>query len=206
MLIEFNQLGKIYKIKENAFDVIEHVTENASICEKSCPKCGKDREYSDHGFYTRSLHDIVNGEIVYRKDVKISRVKCNACNATHAILAAVLVPYCVYSVFFILHVISARLIWKKTIEEICLDYDISPSTFRRFMKLYKEHREEWLVLLDQYGDQKSDEEFIREMMDVEKLFPMLERFCRKAGSCFFQSRTGRKILIWPGFSDSTPDA
>lgn len=189
MLIEFNQLGKIYKTKFNAFDVIESARQSVPVWDstlnKPCTNCGMDGSYSSYGEYTRSLHDIVKGKHVYRKDVRINRVKCNKCGSTHAILPAVIAPRCVYSVFFILHVIAARLVRKRKVEDICLDYEICSATFYRFMDMYRENKAKWLELLGQ--DEMPDMEFLQDMLDIEKLFPMLEKFYLHTSLCFFES-------------------
>ena len=70
-----------------------------------CPSCKAKSNFSNHGSYTRNISFITTNK-VYDYKVSITRVKCNSCNATHALLPSFVVPYKTYSLESFLYVVS----------------------------------------------------------------------------------------------------
>lgn len=59
-----------------------------NINDLSCPNCKSCGFFHHHGTYKRSV--IIHGE---PEPINIIRLKCTACNSTHALLLAGMVPY-----------------------------------------------------------------------------------------------------------------
>lgn len=70
-----------------------------------CPKCKAINNFYQHGSYKRNI-TIVNENINENSSVNISRVKCNSCGSTHALLPSFLVPYKIYTANSILNIIT----------------------------------------------------------------------------------------------------
>jgi transposase-like protein len=99
-----------------------------------CPKCRSRGTLSPHDNYTRHF--------IYRKDghtqdeiITITRLMCDSCNTTHALLPLPAIPYLAYSVCFIAALIAD---WidntYSSIESLSDAYGISQKTFFRLRK------------------------------------------------------------------------
>lgn len=109
---------------------------------EQCPNCMAKGNCIVFAYYHRYLIDFLNG----RPDVtriRVLRVVCTNCGATHAILFDPIIPYEQHSLFFILNVLAVFHLHIKSIVKICSDYEISVSTFYRWKKLFQSHRKEW---------------------------------------------------------------
>lgn len=104
-----------------------------------CPFCGASGYCRSFGSYDRFLIDFVNGHINL-KSVRIRRVKCEGCGHTHAILPDFIIPYCHYSLPFILQVLKAYFLRKKAIRNLCEFFYISPQILFRWLRIYGKHK------------------------------------------------------------------
>lgn len=111
-----------------------------------CPFCGAKGNCAAHGSYQRSLLDIRDSKVSCGR-VEIKRVRCESCGHTHAIIPDYIVPYSSYSLFFILRVLAAYFLRLKTVEQLCEQYQISPSTLYQWKLLFLSHKEIWLGVL-----------------------------------------------------------
>ena len=119
------------------------------ISKAVCPVCGAKHACSRHASYERYLISWNFGCVTTGR-IKITRLMCSSCGATHAILPATIVPYRSYSLFFILTVLRDYFIPGRTVtvENICIKYGISISTFYRFLHLFYLHKQLWLGVLE----------------------------------------------------------
>lgn len=78
----------------------------------------------------------------------MERVRCRSCGHTHAVLPDWLIPYSTYSLRFILRVLAAYYLGCKTVEELCRRYAISASMLYEWKRLFLEHKEMWLGVLE----------------------------------------------------------
>lgn len=92
-----------------------------------CPSCRCAGNFTGHGSYVRHL--VVVGSSA---PVRIRRVRCASCGATHAVLPDGVVPYRAYSEGFILAVLSA---WASgsSNAQVRREFGISESTRRRIL-------------------------------------------------------------------------
>ena len=104
-----------------------------------CPSCGASGFCRLFASYKRFLIDFAKGRI-HQHHVKIFRVKCESCGHTHAILPDFIIPYCQYSMPFILQVLRVYFLREKTVREICDVFDISPQLFYRWLRVFGKHK------------------------------------------------------------------
>lgn len=138
--------------------------------------------YRPHGFYERYVVDFYGGGPVISL-VRILRVRCN-CRRTHALLLDSLIPYCQYSLRFILQVLKMYFRHSRTVEGICDFFQIAPPTLYRLKRLFLEHRELWLGLL---RSQKSPLPFLQFLCKALDLSGNLATFFRRFRISFLQS-------------------
>ena len=114
---------------------------------KLCPACGSLDCCKPHDDYERYMITIHKG---MRKEYRIliPRVICDSCEATHALIADVLIPHSSYTLRFILHVLRAYFNRDCTVEIMCERFGISISTFYDWKNLFKEHANLWLSALN----------------------------------------------------------
>ena len=70
-----------------------------------CPKCGCIDNFSFHCTYDRNLSFVLNSEVV-NYVVTVTRVICNSCSSTHAILPDFIVPYKIMSFCSICNIVK----------------------------------------------------------------------------------------------------
>ena len=75
--------------------------------------------------------------------IRITRVICNSCGHTHAILSDAIIPYEPYSLFFILRVLGEYSLRRMSIEKLCRHYNITIPMLYRWRNLFRAHQREW---------------------------------------------------------------
>jgi len=134
-----------------------------------CPKCNSQGQFYRHGFYVRFLvifSYVANVFIKDKIEVTVLRVKCTNCNKTHAILDCNIIPYCSYSVSFILEVLSCYFIDKHKIEDICIEFDISEYTFNLFVDYYNKERVDLKTYYKNVGLDDLFEELLNDCLEL----------------------------------------
>jgi hypothetical protein len=105
--------------------------------------------------------------------VSITRVFCNSCSHTHAILPDHLIPFGSYTLSFILTVLRAYFIGTKTITNLCDFFQISISKLYDWIRLFKEQKHIWLGVLN--------DAVISEVKFIDDIL-----YCSKSVSSFYQ--------------------
>ena len=110
MIICFNKkINSFSKINKNNFSLTQQdVQDLMPSCEDihcNCPKCKAKSNFSYHGSYIRNI-SLIREEKNYDFQVKVTRVICNSCGSTHALLPAFIVPYKIFSLDSILYVVQ----------------------------------------------------------------------------------------------------
>lgn len=70
-----------------------------------CPKCGAIDKFSFHCTYSRNISFCLSGKIV-NFVVTVTRVKCDSCLSTHAILPDFIIPYKIMSCYGICRIVK----------------------------------------------------------------------------------------------------
>lgn len=158
----------------------------SSFCPEAeqCPICKAKGTCTAFAYYYRYLIDFLCGHPDVVR-IRILRVVCSSCGATHAILFDPIIPYEQHSLFFILNVLAEFHLHIKSIEEICSVFEISVSTFYRWKKLFESHRMEWMGAL-----KAVETTIINSILDLIRRNPFADfarEFFSKTGMSFMQS-------------------
>lgn len=116
------------------------------VCDGRCPFCGAKGCLEKFACYDRYLIELKEGEAATHR-VRIPRYRCTSCGHTHAALSSCLVPYRSYSLRFILHVLRSYFLHQKTVDALCEDAGISPSTLYEWKKMFLRQKSLWLGAL-----------------------------------------------------------
>jgi hypothetical protein len=113
----------------------------------TCPHCGAKYNCTFFSSYSRNMITFENGSNTCHSIV-ITRVICNSCSRTHAILPDNLIPYGSYTLSFILTTLRAYFLGTKTVAYLCDYFQISISTLYAWIHLFKEQKLVWLGVLN----------------------------------------------------------
>lgn len=113
---------------------------------ETCPICGSCGNCHVHDYYGRQFIDFQSNNRT-TDDLCITRVMCDSCEHTHAILPDIIIPYSSYGLIFVLTVLGDYFTGRRSIEGLCEKYDISSNLFHKWLKLWKSHKQKWLGLL-----------------------------------------------------------
>ncbi len=101
MIICFSEkINSFCKINTKNFNITQENVQSLmpsyeDICCK-CPNCRAKNNFSYHGTYLRNIV-FIREDKCYDFKVKVTRVICNSCGSTHALLPNFIVPYKLYS-------------------------------------------------------------------------------------------------------------
>lgn len=148
-----------------------------------CPFCNALGHFKSHGRYERYVIDIKGGKPVSFR-VPILRIECD-CGHTHALLKDTLIPYCQYSLRFILHVMRAYFKGHWTVTRICKFFQITPPTLYRLKRIYLSHQQLFFGLL---AYQRAENDwFLRFIDHVAILSDFLMSFFKLSRLSFLQT-------------------
>ena len=113
MIICFNdKINSFSKFYKNNFSLTQENIQNLMpSCEDihcHCPNCKAKCNFSYHGSYVRNISFICEDKI-YDFKITVTRVICNSCGSTHALLPNFIVPYKIFSRESILYVVENSL-------------------------------------------------------------------------------------------------
>ncbi|WP_408606215.1 DUF6431 domain-containing protein [Cellulosilyticum ruminicola] len=81
------------------------------------PKCGAQHTWHRHGFYERHVLYLEN-DTLQAHFLKVLRLQCISCNATHAILPNDIIPYSIYSLITFLQITSKVFLNKHSLKQL----------------------------------------------------------------------------------------
>ena len=150
---------------------------------ETCPVCSSRGGCRIHACYGRSSVDLIRGN-VRKSSLCITRVICDSCGCTHAILPDYLIPYSAYGPVFILAVLAARFLTRRSVEWICERFRLTRSLFYHWLSLWKEHKRLWLGVLDDL--ETDDAAFLSSLRDGQGYSPFSMNFIRRFSFSFLQ--------------------
>ena len=158
---------------------------------EECPYCHSTGNCKTHATYQRSIIDIIHGKPVYQ-EIRISRIICESCGHTHAILPDTIIPYSQYGIFFILRVLGEYFVHVKTVAALCETYSITASMLYRWRDLFLLNRSVWLSVLELA--EQSPRDFIWFLCLKESFSDFSTAFFRLTGFSFLQSHANPAAL------------
>ena len=111
MIICFND--KIKSFNKNNLNFSNDDLQNAmptiaDISSCKCPKCHAKANFSIHAYYNRNIVFISkNDNSIHEYNLSVTRVICNSCASTHALLPGFIVPYKSFSLSALLYIVSS---------------------------------------------------------------------------------------------------
>lgn len=158
---------------------------------ETCPACGGTGNCHVHAYYSRKIVDFIHGKPVWT-EVIILRLVCDCCAHTHAVLPDIIIPYSSYGLFFLLRILAEHFAAFSTVERLCERFDITQNQFYKWKLLWKEHKQEWLGLLDSL--ETPDLAFLKELIMKTDYSDFASCFVLKSSRSFLQSHSnpGRK--------------
>lgn len=185
MIRVFTIFCKLNLINISALELFEFAMDSFDISNCTCPYCGARNTCTNHCNYKRYLISYEYGYVISSR-IKVSRVICNSCETTHAILPEILIPYGSYSLFFVLTVLRDYFCTPRngTVTEICDKYDVSVSTLYRWIHLFYKHKGLWLGILEDLIQSSSS--FLKLFHETRELSNRLSNFFSSFGFSFLQ--------------------
>lgn len=137
-----------------------------------------------HDYYGRNIIDFRYGHLV-KDNLCIMRVFCDNCEHAHAVLPDIIIPYSSYGLFFVLRVLAEFFAHLHTVEQICERYNISENQLRKWISLWKLHKEQWLGLLN--DSETSDLALLKRLCSKDKFSSFSQEFTLHMSHTFLQS-------------------
>ena len=147
MIRVFHTFGKSFLSCKSDLRRFNTVYSNLNIHLLICSHCRAKFNCTFFSSYTRNIITFENG-LNTCHTVSITRVICNSCNHTHAILPDHLIPFGSYTLSFVLKVLRAYFLGSKTITYLCDFFQIAISTLYEWIRLFKEQKHIWLGILN----------------------------------------------------------
>ena len=192
-MIQKNSLFiKLFKIKISSKSLFEQFMPLVKPELETCPVCGSSGKLHVHCYYKRYLIDFVNEKTV-RNDATVLRCICDSCGSTHAILPDIIIPYCSYSLFFVLRVLGEYFIHLYTVEKLCERFSITSRQFYKWLALWKKHKAEWLGFLASL--EILDKKFLFSLTQMDCCSDFTSGFVRTFGFSFLQSHANPKTAV-----------
>ncbi len=184
---------KLFKIKISSNFLFDLFMKQVRPESETCPVCKSSGKLHIHCYYKRYLIDFVGGKPV-RHEVTVLRCICDSCGATHAILPDFIIPFCSFSLFFVLRVLGEYFLHLHTIEQLCERFSISSKQLYKWLKLWKSHKAQWLGFLNDLD--LSDKGFLRALVRMDRVSDFTSGFVRTFGNSFLQSHANPKNAVY----------
>lgn len=195
MIRVFNIFCKIKNFLISAAAMYEEAIKEIDLKNVACPYCNtKDPAWSKHATYSRYLISYSSHQGVLYERITVTRYRCSSCNHTHAILPEMIVPYNMYSIVFILHMLCDYFSGSYTVNAICAKYDISISTLYKWKELFEKQEKLWLNVIDKLKENHMD--FIKSFFkDENSRLHKLKNFFDMCNRSFLQYISKKQIKV-----------
>lgn len=182
---------KIIRIKTSSKSLFLSFMQDFKPELEECPFCHSKGNCHAHATYTRFIVDIIHGKPVYQQ-LTITRIICDSCFHTHAVLPDTIIPYSQYGIFFILRVLAEYFFHLKTVSDLCSIYGITPSMLYRWRNLFFSRRALWLSVLEQ--NEQTPLFFLKSLGALDCFSFFVSSFIRLTGFSFLQSHANHTAL------------
>lgn len=160
---------------------------------ETCPVCESAGNLKIHSYYKRYLIDFIDGKVV-RHEITVTRVQCDSCGSTHAILPDFIIPYCSYSLFFILRVLGTYFLHLYSVEKICEKFSITLKQLYKWIALFRSHKAQWLGFLKDM--EVGDKTFLNQLGKMIPYSDFASTFVSTFSFSFLQSHANPKTAVY----------
>lgn len=174
---------KMLFIKNSAWKMVNDSMPQVNPSLETCPECQQKQRMCVHAYYSRTIIDFINGEVVSHK-VNILRLSCQ-CGHTHAVLFDVLIPYERHSLFFILRVLAEYFLHLSSIEKLCERFYITQKRLYSWIKKWNADKTTWLGVLK--SQEISNFSFLKSLVSMQSYSSFSADFVRNSSVSFLQT-------------------
>lgn len=198
MIRESIELCKCFRKinKKNEFSLYNRIISEGNLIPSVCPTCGAPASaFHKDGHYTRQFICYQDKQAVYY-ELNINCLECSSCGHSHAILPNCIIPYSSYSIGFITNVLYHYLTKQyRTIEELCLRFEISITTFYRIYHCFKSDSilMKAVTTIFEYLSELEIATALFQMLP-ESFYPILTQFSCMYGFSFMQQRNRIRLI------------
>ncbi len=160
---------------------------------ETCPVCESAGNLHIHSYYKRNLFDFMDGRVV-RHEITVTRIQCDGCGSTHAVLPDFIIPYCSYSLFFILRVLGSYFLHLCSVEKLCEKFFITLKQLYRWISLFRSHKELWLGFLENL--EVSDRAFLFQLAKKVPYSDFASAFVSRFRFSFLQAHANPKNAVY----------
>ena len=175
---------KLFKLKISSKSFFEKYMAFFCVKAETCPTCKSSGNLNIHSYYKRNLIDFIDGQVIHHT-ISITRTICESCGSTHAILPDFIIPYCSYSLFFILRVLSEYFLHILSVEALCEKFHITSKQLYKWVKLFHTHEELYTSFIN-FMD-KASGAFIFYLKHLDSYSAFASSFVKTFAFSFMQS-------------------
>lgn len=136
MLRAFKRICNDLGVDDTDVDALALVPVDYGPAKTRCPVCRACASMRRHGKYQRH-YVYLSDSIVIDALITIVRLRCASCGTTHALLPLSAIPYSVYSIRLVAHIVIDALDHVfPSIEALCGHYAITSNTFLRIRRRF----------------------------------------------------------------------
>lgn len=193
MIRKNSLLFKLFKIKISSKSFFHQFMPLFKPELETCPVCESTGNLHIHSYYKRTLIDFIDGKPV-RHEITITRLQCDSCGSTHAVLPDFIIPYCSYSLFFILQVLAHYFLHICTVEKLCEKFSLTLKQLYKWISLFHAHKEQLLGFLENL--KVSDKTFLFQLAKREGYSDFASSFVSKFSFSFLQAHKNPKTAVY----------
>jgi len=183
---------KLIRIKSSSKVLFDSYMGRFNPGREVCPVCGSGGNCHIHAYYGRNIVDFIQGRPT-RMELTITRLVCDSCGHTHAVLPDPIIPYSCFGLFFLLRVLAEVFASVHTQEQICERFGITRNQLRKWRALWNRHKQEWLGILD--AAETPDRVFLRMLVHgIDEYAVFARDFTGRTALSFLQSHKNPVLL------------
>lgn len=138
--------GILSESSAKGIESYERYVRDLNVFQLECNNCHCRGECIRYGHYKRS-YLVKEQDLSGSTTIRIQRVICKSCGCTHAILPEKIVPYCQFSIVFILLVLLAYYSKASTVTALCETMFITAPMLYRWKKQFEKQKDQYLGVL-----------------------------------------------------------
>ena len=184
---------KLFRIKISSKSVFQQFMPLFKTELETCPGCESAGNLKIHSYYKRNLIDFIDGRVVHH-EITITRIQCDSCGSTHAVLPDFIIPYCSYSLFFVLRVLGSYFLHLYSVEKLCEKFSITQKQLYKWIALFRVHKAQWLGFIENL--EISSRTFLFRLGKMEHYSAFSSSFVSMPSFSFLQAHANPKNAVY----------
>ncbi len=139
--------------KVDMYNLYQEILQKAASNKLKCPNGCRNCTFHKDGSYQRQLICYQENETLVH-EITVRCMECKECGKTHAILPSIVLPHSPFSIPYVIELVYFYLKQHySSVEEMCLAYDVSVTTFYRLLCRFKRDEVYMLKIMQRYLQQ-----------------------------------------------------